>query len=65
MINTAKKTYATRRGPRRQAIKEIEKAIADPAHLKQLGKQSSCIPTDFASVLSKYMIMSSDPQQRV
>jgi WS/DGAT/MGAT family acyltransferase len=45
----------------RQAIKELEKSISDPAHLKQLGKQYSCIPTDFASVLSKYMIMSSDP----
>ena len=40
---------------------ELEKAISDPAHLKQLGKQYSCIPTDFASVLSKYMLMSSDP----
>ena len=39
----------------------MEKAFADPAYVKQLGKQYSCIPTDFASVLSKYMIMSTDP----
>jgi len=41
--------------------KEFEKAVTDPAHLKQLAKASSCLPTDFASVLSKHTIMSSDP----
>jgi WS/DGAT/MGAT family acyltransferase len=61
MIDTAKKTYKATENLGRQAIKELEKAVSDPAHLKRLGKKSSCIPTDFASVLSKYMIMSSDP----
>ena len=61
IINTATKTFNAAEKLGRQAIKELEKAISDPAHLKQLGKQYSCIPTDFASVLSKYMIMSSDP----
>ncbi len=61
MIDTAKKTYQATANLSRQAIKELEKALADPAHLKRLGQKSSCIPTDFASVLSKYMLMSSDP----
>jgi WS/DGAT/MGAT family acyltransferase len=61
ILNTATKTFNTAETLGRQAIKELEKAISDPAHLKQLGKQYSCIPTDFASVLSKYMLMSSDP----
>lgn len=61
MIDTAKKTYKTAGKLGKQAIKELEKAVADPAHLTRLGKKYSCIPTDFASVLSKYMIMSSDP----
>ncbi len=61
MIGTAQKTYKAAEKLGRQAIKELEKAMSDPAHLKRLGKKSSCIPTDFASVLSKYMLMSSDP----
>ena len=61
MIGTAKKTYKAAEDLGRQAIKELGKAVSDPAHLKRLAKKSSCIPTDFASVLSKYMIMSSDP----
>jgi diacylglycerol O-acyltransferase len=61
MVKSAKKTYATAQGLGRLALKEIEASIADPTHLKQLARASSCVPTDFASVLSKYMIMSSDP----
>jgi WS/DGAT/MGAT family acyltransferase len=61
IIDTAKKTFNTTEKLSRQAIKELQKAISDPAHVKQLGKKYSCIPTDFASVLSKYMLMSSDP----
>jgi diacylglycerol O-acyltransferase / wax synthase len=61
MINSAKKTWSTAQSLGRQALKEIEASIADPDHLKQLAKASSCVPTDFASVLSKYMLMSSDP----
>ncbi len=61
IIDTAKKTINTTEKLSRQAIKELEKAISDPAHVKQLSKKYSCIPTDFASVLSKYMLMSSDP----
>ena len=61
IIDTATKTFNSAEKLGRQAIKELGKTISDPAHLKQLGKQYSCIPTDFASVLSKYMIMSSDP----
>ena len=61
LIGTAKKTYKATENLGRLAIKELEKAVADPAHLKRLGKKTSCIPTDFASVLSKYMLMSSDP----
>jgi diacylglycerol O-acyltransferase len=61
MINSAKKTWSTAQSLGRQALKEIEASIADPNHLKQLAKSSSCVPTDFASVLSKYTIMSSDP----
>jgi hypothetical protein len=34
----AKKTYATAEELGRQALKEMEKSIADPAHLKQLGR---------------------------
>lgn len=61
MINSAKKTWSTAQSLGRQALKEFEASIADPNHLKQLAKASSCVPTDFASVLSKYMLMSSDP----
>lgn len=61
MINSAKKTLSATQAIGRQVLKEIEKATADPSHLKQLAKASSCVPTDFASVLSKYMLMSSDP----
>ena len=61
MLDTAKKTYKAAENLGRQATKELEKALSDPARLKRLGKKSSCIPTDFASVLSKYMLMSSDP----
>jgi WS/DGAT/MGAT family acyltransferase len=61
IIDTAKNTFNTTAKLSRQAIKELENVISDPAHVKQLGKKFSCIPTDFASVLSKYMLMSSDP----
>jgi len=45
----------------RKLTKELEKAVSDPAHLKQLVKTSSRLPTDFASVLSKHTIMKADP----
>ncbi len=45
----------------KKLTKEIGKAISDPAHLKQLAKTSSRLPTDFVSVLSKHTIMNSDP----
>jgi len=45
----------------KKLTKELEKAVSDPTHLKQLVKTSSVLPTDFASVLSKHTIMSSDP----
>jgi WS/DGAT/MGAT family acyltransferase len=61
IVNSATKTLSTTKSVGRQVLKEIETAIAKPAHLKQLAKTSSMVPTDFASVLSKYMIMSSDP----
>jgi diacylglycerol O-acyltransferase / wax synthase len=44
-----------------QVIRELEKSVTNPRHLIQLAKTSSCLPTDFASVLSKHTIMSSDP----
>ncbi len=61
MITSTQKAVAATRGIGKQVLREIEKAAADPTHLKALAKASSCVPTDFASVLSKYMIMSSDP----
>jgi diacylglycerol O-acyltransferase len=61
IIQTAAKTFNASEKLGRQAIKELGKTVSDPAHLKRLAKQYGCIPTDFASVLSKYMIMSSDP----
>ena len=61
MVNSAKKTFSVTQDLGRQVRREIEAALADPAHLKRLAKASSCVPTDFASVLSKYMLMSSDP----
>jgi WS/DGAT/MGAT family acyltransferase len=61
MINSAKKTMSATQSVGRQVLKEIETALADPGHLKRLAKSSSCVPTDFASVLSKYTLMSSDP----
>ena len=45
----------------KKLTKELEKAVSDPEHLKQLVKTFSCLPTDFASVLSKHTIMKSDP----
>ncbi len=61
LVHSAGKTISTAQFIGRQVQKEIEKAVADPAHLKELAKASSIIPTDFASVFSKYMLMSSDP----
>jgi WS/DGAT/MGAT family acyltransferase len=61
LINSAKKTLTATQSVGKKVLKEVETAMADPTHLKQLAKTSSCVPTDFASVLSKYMLMSSDP----
>ncbi len=61
LLHSAEKTFSTAQQIGRQVQNEIEKAIADPAHLKELAKVSSIVPTDFASVFSKYMLMSSDP----
>ncbi|MGB5985528.1 MAG: wax ester/triacylglycerol synthase family O-acyltransferase [Desulfobacterales bacterium] len=61
MLDNVKKNLAATRGMGKQLLREIAKAASDPSHLKSLAKTSSCIPTDFASVLSKYTLMSSDP----
>ncbi len=61
LVRSAEKTLSTAQWIGRQVQKEIKQAVADPAHLKQLAKTSSIVPTDFASVFSKYMLMSSDP----
>jgi len=61
MVDNVKKTVATTQKIGKQVAKELEKALYDPNHLKELAKISSVIPTDFASVLSKYTLMSSDP----
>ena len=61
MMDNAKKAVSVAQRLGRQVFKEVEKAVTNPNHLKQLAKTTSCVPTDFASVLSKYMIMSSDP----
>ncbi len=61
LVDTAKKTYKAAESLGREAIQELGKTVSDPAHLKRLSERYGCIPTDFASALSKYMIMSSDP----
>ena len=61
MVSSIKTTLAATQNLGAQLIKEVEKSAADPAHLKDLAKMTSCVPTDFASVLSKYTLMSSDP----
>ncbi|CAB5107085.1 Wax ester synthase/acyl-CoA:diacylglycerol acyltransferase [Olavius algarvensis associated proteobacterium Delta 3] len=61
MVDNVKKTLAKTPGIGKQMVKELEKALSDPNHLKELAKAASFIPTDFASVFSKYMLMSSDP----
>jgi diacylglycerol O-acyltransferase len=61
VVKRAKKAIAATQSLGRQARKELDRAIKDPSHLQRLVKASSCVPTDFASVLSKYMLMSSDP----
>lgn len=60
-IRSLKETVTYTQNLGRKLTKELEKAVSDPAHLKQLVKTSSCLPTDFASVLSKHTIMKSDP----
>ena len=60
-IRSIKETVKYTQNLGKKVTKEIEKAVSDPAHLKQLVKTSSVLPTDFASVLSKHTIMSSDP----
>jgi len=61
IVDNVKKTLATTQNIGKQVLKNLEKALSDPNHLKELAKISSVIPTDFASVLSKYTLMSSDP----
>jgi WS/DGAT/MGAT family acyltransferase len=61
LVRSAEKTLSSTQRLGRLVLKEIETAVANPAHLKQLANASSMVPTDFASVLSKYMLMSSDP----
>ena len=60
-IRSIKDTVTCTQNLGKKLTKELEKAVSDPAHLKQLVKTSSVLPTDFASVLSKHTIMSSDP----
>ena len=60
-IRGIKETISFTQNLGRKLTKELEKAVSDPAHLKQLAKTSSRLPTDFASVLSKHTIMKSDP----
>jgi diacylglycerol O-acyltransferase len=60
-IRSIKHTVTYTQNLGKKLTKELEKAVSDPAHLKQLVKTSSVLPTDFASVLSKHTIMSSDP----
>ena len=60
-IRSIKDTVTYTQNLGKKLTKELEKAVSDPAHLKQLVKTSSVLPTDFASVLSKHTIMSSDP----
>jgi diacylglycerol O-acyltransferase len=61
MVRNIKNTVTATRKISRQVIKELEKAVSNPEHLKKLAKTSSNVPTDFASVLSKHTIMRSDP----
>lgn len=61
MIRRVQDTVGAGRKLSVKMIREIEKAVSDPVHLKKLIKNTSCLPTDFASVLSKHTIMSSDP----
>lgn len=61
VMRTVKGTVASTQKFSKSMYKEIEKAVSNPAHLKKLAKASTCLPTDFASVLSKHTIMSSDP----
>jgi len=61
MVDNVRKSLTATQTMGKQMLKELEKTVSDPSHLKALAKTSSCIPTDFASVLSKYTLMSSDP----
>ncbi len=61
VIRRVKDTAGAGRKFSKKMIKEIEKAVTDTDYLKKLAKNTSCLPTDFASVLSKHTIMSSDP----
>lgn len=42
-------------------VKELEKVVSQPENIRKLAKTTGRIPTDFATVLSKHTIMSSDP----
>ncbi|MFZ5573342.1 MAG: WS/DGAT/MGAT family O-acyltransferase [Thermodesulfobacteriota bacterium] len=61
VIRRVKDTAGAGRKFSSRMIREIEKAATDADYLKKLAKNTSCLPTDFASVLSKHTIMSSDP----
>jgi WS/DGAT/MGAT family acyltransferase len=60
-IGSIKETFSFTRKLGQKLTKEMEKVVSDPAHLKQLVKTSSRLPTDITSVLSKHTIMKSDP----
>ena len=61
IVDNLKETVTTAQNIGKQLAQEFEKAASNPDHLKDLVKVSSGIPTDFASVLSKYSLMKSDP----
>lgn len=61
MVDSMRDSVKTTRKIGTKLIKEMEKALSDADHLKDLAKKSSRIPADFATVLSKHTIMKSDP----
>jgi len=62
MVDSAKDLIRTGQKMGKTVLKEVEKCITNPSHLKDWGKLSATISSDAAKVLSKYTIMPSDPK---
>jgi WS/DGAT/MGAT family acyltransferase len=60
-VSGIKESFSFTQNLGKKVTREVEKTVSDPARLIKLVKNSSRLPTDITSVLSKHTIMKSDP----